>query len=134
MATKSTNQMKLLYTFTNAQTMIQTLIDMWWMDPMVAYSHMQGTNVEIIPQLTKTLEEYAIAKLAAKINKENMLEDYHKLQREDNNSSMVLSRSDLAKIFHQYPNCLCNKGHDGTKGLSHIITHFTETYNWPNTG
>jgi hypothetical protein len=124
MATKSTNQMKLLYTFTNEQTKI----------PMVAYSHMQGTNVEIIPQLTKTLEEYAIAKLAAKINKENMLEDYHKLQREDNNSSMVLSRSDLAKIFHQYPNCLCNKGHDGTKGLSHIITHFTETYNWPNTG
>jgi hypothetical protein len=52
-------------------------------------------DVEIIPQLSKTSKEYSVAKLAAKINNENISEDYHKLQREGNNTSMVLSMSDL---------------------------------------
>jgi PBP1b-binding outer membrane lipoprotein LpoB len=66
MATKSTEQMNSLYTFTDVRTMTQTLIDRWWVDPRVAYLYMWDANVEIIPQLTKTLEEYAVAKLAAK--------------------------------------------------------------------
>jgi hypothetical protein len=56
--------------------------------------------VEIIPQLSKTLEEYAIAKFATKINNEKMSEDYHKLQLEGQKSSMVLSMSDLVKVFN----------------------------------
>jgi hypothetical protein len=106
MATKSMEQMKLLYTFSKAQTMTQTLAEKWWVDPKVAYLHRRDADVEIIPLLSKPLEEYAIAKLVAKINRENMSEDYHKLQREGNNSSMVLSMSDLAGVFHQYLNCL----------------------------
>jgi hypothetical protein len=72
----------------------------------VAYLHKQNADVGIILQLTKTLEVYVVAKFATKINRKNMLEDYYKLQREGNNSSMVLSMSDLAGVFHQYLNCL----------------------------
>jgi hypothetical protein len=57
-------------------------------------------GVQIIPLLLKTSKEYAVVKIAARINRENMSEDYHKLQREGNNSSKVLSMNDLAGVFH----------------------------------
>jgi hypothetical protein len=92
--------------------MTQTLAERWWMDPRVAYLHRWGADADITPLLLKTFEEYAVAKIAARINKENRLEDYHKLQREGNSSSKVLSMSDLVGVFHQYLNRLCNDGRD----------------------
>ena len=60
-----------------------------------------------------------------------MSEDYHKLQREGNNSLEVLSMSDLVGVFHQYQNRLCNNGRDQAEGLFHIIPRFIGTYKWP---
>jgi hypothetical protein len=68
-------------------------------DPRVAYLHRWDTNVEIILLLSKTSEKYVVAKLTIKINIENMSEDYQKLQRDGNSSSMVLSMIDLAEVF-----------------------------------
>jgi hypothetical protein len=48
-------------------------------DPRVAYVHMLGGDVQVIPLLSKTSEEYVVAKIAARINRGNMSEDYHKL-------------------------------------------------------
>ena len=59
-----------------------------------------------------------------------MLEDYHKLQREGNSDLVPFSMIELAGTFHQYLNCLCNNNCDGVRGISHIITRFTETYKW----
>jgi hypothetical protein len=79
METKSAESMKSLYTFTDVQSMTQILAERWWVDPMVAHLHMRDVDVEIISLLLKTFEEYAVAKLATKINRENMSKDYHKL-------------------------------------------------------
>jgi hypothetical protein len=111
--------------------MSKTLAKIYWVDPRVAYLYKWDANVEISPILSKTYEEYAVTKFATRINKKNMLEDYHKLQREGNSSSIVLSMSDIARVFHYYLKCLCNDGHDGVGGLFYIITRFTKTYKWP---
>jgi hypothetical protein len=39
--------------------------------------------VQVIPRLSKTSEEYAITKIALKINKGNMSKEYYKLQRRE---------------------------------------------------
>jgi hypothetical protein len=66
MATKSTEPMKSLYTFTDARSMTQTLAQRWWMDPKVAYLHRRDADVERIPLLSKTSKNYPVAKLAGK--------------------------------------------------------------------
>jgi hypothetical protein len=111
--------------------MTNELAKRWWMDPGVAYLHRLGTDVQVIPLLSKTSKEYAVAKNVARINRGNMSEDYYKLQREGDSSSKVLSMIDLAEVFHQYLNRLCNDGHDVVVGLIHIITRFTGMYKWP---
>jgi hypothetical protein len=78
----------------------------------------------------KTSKEYVVAKIATRINRGNISEDYHKLEREGNSSLEVLSINDLVGVFHQYPNRLCNDNCDVVGGLSHIITYFTGTYKW----
>ena len=70
MAFKSMEQMKSLYISTNVQSMTQTLAKRWWVDPRIAYLHRQGVDADITPLLLKTSEEYAIAKIVARINKE----------------------------------------------------------------
>ena len=44
-----------------------------------------------------------------------MSKDYHKLQKEGNSNSKVLSMSDLIKVFCQNLNQWCNNGRDVVK-------------------
>ena len=81
MTTKSTKPMKSLYAFTDMISEAEELAKRWWVDPRVAYVHKEGVDVQVIPRLSKASKEYVVAKIMLRINKGNMLEDYHKLQR-----------------------------------------------------
>jgi hypothetical protein len=130
MTTKAIEPMKSLYTFTSEQEMTKTLRDRWWVDPTIAYLHKRDADVEIIPRLTKTSEAYAVAKIAIRINKDNMSEDYWKLQV-PGETSAHFRLEQLGNVFEGYLNRLCNSDRDRAGGLSHIVTRFRETYNWP---
>jgi tRNA A58 N-methylase Trm61 len=93
MAIKSTKQMKSLHTFTNAQIVTQTLANRWWVDPRVVYLHRRDVDVEIIRYCSRPSQN-AVAKLAEHIR------GLSQVAKEGNGSSMVLSMSDLARIFH----------------------------------
>jgi hypothetical protein len=124
--------MKSLYAFTDKNFETEELAKRWWVDPKVAYVHKAGADVQVILQLLKTFEEYIVAKIVLRINRENMSEDYHKLQREGGGSSSGdFLLNDLAGVFHVYLNCVCNDGRDTVGGLSYIITHFMGGYKWP---
>ena len=130
MMTKSREPMKSLYTFTDAGKMAETLRRRWWVDPAVAYLHRHGADVEIIPKLSKTSEEYATARIAQRINRMSMSTDYERLQRESG-SSVVFTNQEFANMFHTYLDRLCTTGRESAGGLSHIINRFSGTYNWP---
>jgi hypothetical protein len=70
MTTVATEPMKSLYTFTSASEMNEALTRRWWVDPSIAYLHRRDANVEIIPHLSRASEEYAIGKIAQRINKQ----------------------------------------------------------------
>ena len=80
MMTKATEPMQSLYTFTNAEKMVETLRRRWWVDPRVVYLHKQNADVQIIPKLTIALEEYATTRIAQRINAITMSKDYENLQ------------------------------------------------------
>jgi serine/threonine protein kinase len=112
MTTKSMELMKSLYAFTDKNSKIEELAKRWWVDPRVAYVHKVDADVDV------------------RINRENMSEDYHKLQRGGINSR-DLPLNDLAGVFHVYLNHICNNGRDTAGGLSHIITRFMGEHKWP---
>jgi hypothetical protein len=87
--------------------------------------------VQVIPRLSKVSKEYFVAKIALRINRRNMLEDYYKMQRGGGYSPRDLILNDLASVFHVYLNRICNNGRDTAGGLSHIITRFMEEHKWP---
>ena len=68
--------MKSLYVFNDKNFKTEELAKRWWVDPKVAYVYKLGGDVQVILQLSKTSEEYVVTKIAARINKENMCEDY----------------------------------------------------------
>jgi len=68
MTTISKEPMKSLYTFTLVEDIEDTLRKRWWMDPSIVYLHKRDVDVQIIPNLSHELEEYAIGKLAQRIN------------------------------------------------------------------
>jgi len=130
MTTKSSEPMQSLYTFTDAETMAETLRRRWWVDPRVAYLHKHDADIEIIPKFSKTSEEYATAQIAQRINRRTMSDEYHKLQQECG-SSVIFTNQDFANMFHTYMGRLCTEDRENAGGLSHIITRFSGTYNWP---
>lgn len=129
MATVDSEEVKSLYTFTSEGERQKTLRERWWLDPSIAYLHQKDADVEIIPTLSRESEQYAVAKIAERINMECMSKEYAQLQREKPTMSK-LSDQDLVQIFHTYLKQLYDKGiPNGT--LSHFVTRFTNTYNWP---
>jgi hypothetical protein len=75
---------------------------------------------------------YIVAKIALRINRGNMSEDYHKLQKGGGGSGpRDLSLNDLASIFHVYLNHVFNNGRNTAGGLSYIITRFMGEHKWP---
>jgi hypothetical protein len=83
--------MKSLYAFTNTISEAEEMAKRWWMDSWLAYVYKEGADVQVIPWLSKTSEEYTVAQIALRINRENMSEDFHKLQRGGGSSSGDLS-------------------------------------------
>ena len=130
LTTKMAEPKKSVYTFTNVETMLETLQRRWWVDPRVAYVHRHGADVELIPTLSKSSEEFATARIAQRINGRTMSNRYQQLQRESA-SSVVFSNQEFANTFHMYMDRLCSAGREGAGGLSHIITRFSATYHWP---
>ena len=130
MTTKLSEPMQSLYTFTNAESMADALRSRWWVDPRIAYLHKPDADVQIIPPLSKSSEEYATAQIAQRINGMTMSTVYEKLQR-DSSSSVVFTNQEFANTFHMYMGRLTNSGREGAGGLSHIINRFSTTYNWP---
>jgi len=61
-----------LHTFTSAKDMEDALRKKWWVDPSIAYLHKRYVDVQINPNLSCELEEYAIGKLAQRINRQCM--------------------------------------------------------------
>ena len=130
MTTFASEPMWSMYTFTSAAERNKTLAERWWVDPAIAYLHKRDADVEVIPQLTKTSEAYAVAKIASRINKRNMSENYWKLQKREE-TSVHFRVQDLGEVFRGYLDRLCTSDRDGAGGLSHIVTRFRDTYNWP---
>ena len=130
LALKDSEQRQSPYTFTNAEHMAETLQRRWWVDPTVAYLHRPSADVHIISPLTKASEEFAIAHIAQRICANSMSLDYHMLQRTYRDHALT-STADLATIFHLYLNRVCSSDRDRAGGLSHIVTFFRDTWNWP---
>ena len=130
MITLSKEPMKSLYTFTSESDMQDAMRQRWWVDPDVAYVHKKDGNVADIPSYSRASEEFAVGKLAQKINGLCMSEDYHKLQRETP-TMMKISHEQLGVFFHQYLERLTKKSSDYRGGLAHVINRFQTTFNWP---
>ena len=126
LTSKAIEPMKSLYTFTSEEKMTKTLRERWWLDPRIAYLHKRNAGVGIIPRLTKTSEAYAVGKIAIRINKGNMSEDYWKLQMPEVTSSHF-PLEELGNVFEGYLNRLWNSSRQGAGGLSHIVTLFRAT-------
>jgi len=68
MATIQIDPMKFLYTFTSTSDRDEALRRTWWLDPSIAYLHRKDVDVKIIPNLSHKLEEYAVVRIAQRIN------------------------------------------------------------------
>ena len=127
LATKSTDQMKSLYTFRDHQSKDEKMRGRWWVDPTIVYVHNPHADAQVIPVLTRALEEYAVAKIAARIFGSHMSEDYYNLQKDSEGYSI----SNLESIFQVYLDHLCNNDYENAGGIAHIITYFMQTFKWP---
>ena len=126
LTTLATEQPKSLYTFTSVADMDRTLAERWWLDPSSAYLHKIDADVEVIPRLSRETEEYAVAKIAQRMNRHCMSEAYSELQKETPSMSR-LSHEVLALAFHQYFDRVIRK--EGN--LAHIVHRFSTTHRWP---
>ena len=130
LASKDFEERQSPYTFTNAKHMAETLQRRWWVDPTIAYLHRPNADVHIIPPLTRASEEFATARIAQRICANSMSPDYQMLQQTYRDHALT-STADLATIFHLYLNRVCSSDRDRAGGLSHIVTFFCNTWNWP---
>ena len=126
MTTLSSEPPKSLYTFTSAVDVEKTLRERWWLDPSLVYLHRRDADVQIIPNLSRETEQYAVAKIAQRINKQEMSLAYTELQRETPQMTR-LRHEVLGLAFHQYCNRVINKEGD----LAHIVNRFSTTHRWP---
>jgi hypothetical protein len=120
LATKSTEPMKSLYTLWDKKSKDEKIEGRWWVDPAIVYVYNPHADTRVIPLLSRASEEYAVAKIAARIFGSHMSEDYYNRQKDLEGYSI----SDLERIFQVYLNCLCNYGRENAGGISHIITFF----------
>jgi hypothetical protein len=126
----STEPMESLYGYNSTEEMQKDLAERWWVDPTIAYVRKPDADVEIRPPVTKTTEAYGVAKIAMRINKGNMSEEYWKLQT-PGETSATYEQHDLASVFESYLNRLCSTDRANIGGLAHIVTRFRITYKWP---
>jgi hypothetical protein len=89
-------------------------------DPAIVYVYNPHVDAQVILLLFRASEEYAVAKIEARIFGSHMSEDYYNRQKDSEGYSI----SDLERIFQVYLNRLCNNGCENVGGISHIITFF----------
>jgi len=58
----------------------------WWVTKTIAYLHQRNEDVQIIPSLSRASEEYMVCKIVKAIKKDNMSEEYWKLNQETTNT------------------------------------------------
>jgi hypothetical protein len=121
---KSTEPMKSLYTFWDKKSKDEKMEGRWWVDPAIVYVHNPHADAQVIRLLTRASEEYAVAKIAAKIFGSHISEDYYNRQKDSEGYSI----SDLECIFQVYLNRLCNNSRENAGGISHIITFFMRMF------
>ena len=127
LATKSMDPMKSLYTFRDHKSKDEKMEGRWWVDPTIVYVHNLHADAQVIPVLSKASEEYAVAKIVAKIFGLHISEDYYNRQKDSEKCSI----NDLEGIFQVYLNCLCNNGRKNAGGIAHIIRFFVQMFKWP---
>ena len=69
--------MKSLYTFWDKKSKDKKMEGRWWVDPTIIYIHNPHADAQVILLFSRALEEYAIAKIAARIFGSYMSEDYY---------------------------------------------------------
>jgi len=89
----------------------------------------KNKDVRAITNISRALEEYAVCKIAKRMNKENMSEEYHKLNMETKSMS-EFGHKDLAIAFEEYLEWPCPEGPVNASGVIHIIGRFCNTLNW----
>ena len=127
MTTLATDPMKSLYTFTSESERDETLRRRWWLDPAITYVHKKDADVEIIPYLSRATEEYAVGKIAQRIQNEEMSVHYFNLQG-GRPGMCKFQHHELGTVFQLFLDRLCQTG---PRGLAHVITFFTTKLNWP---
>ncbi len=130
MTTLATEPMKSLYTFTSEKERTEALAKRWWVDPEIAYLHKAGADVEIIPMYSRKSEEYAVGKLAQKINAQCMTQVYFELQRETPHTTKFPFH-EFGRVFDLYLDRLCMPGENEHRSLAHVVHRFCGTYHWP---
>jgi serine/threonine protein kinase len=95
LVTKSTEPMKSFYTFRNKKSKDEKMEGRWWVDPTIVYVYNLHADAQVIPLLSRASEEYAVAKIAARIFGSHMSEDYYNRQKDSEGYSI----SDFERIF-----------------------------------
>jgi hypothetical protein len=130
LSTTLAESMQSLYAFTKKEDMDKTLQRRYWVDPRVAYLHKAGDENRIIPSYSLKSEEFAVAKIALRINGKSMSTAYTALQLGNRNTSKM-SNADLSQAFEIYLGRVCDGNRDASGGLSHVINAFTNMWHWP---
>jgi hypothetical protein len=74
--------MKSLYTFQDKKSKDEKMEGRWWVDSTIVYVHNPHVDAQVIPLLSRALEEYAVAKIVARIFGSHMSEDYYNQQKD----------------------------------------------------
>jgi len=130
MTTLAAKPPKSLYVFTSTHDKNKALRLQWWVSLAIAYVHEANKNVGAVPNLSHASKEYVVCKIPKRMNKENMSEDYHKLNMETKSMSKF-GQNELEIAFEEYLERPCREGPLNPGGVAHIIGRFCNTFNWP---
>jgi hypothetical protein len=109
--------------------MEETLRRRYWVDPRVVYVHKESQDIQIIPDLNIASEDFATAKIAAKINRGNMCTAYHEAEAVQTRHFEKIG--DLGAVFEGYLDRVCKNNMGTVGGLGHLINRFRDTHKWP---
>ena len=117
------------WVFESVHQMEETLRRRYWVDPRVVYVHKESQDIQIIPDLNIASEDFATAKIAAKINRGNMCTAYHEAEAVETRHFEKIG--DLGAVFEGYLDRVCKNNMGTVGGLGHLINRFRDTHKWP---
>ncbi|KAG0571933.1 hypothetical protein KC19_VG055000 [Ceratodon purpureus] len=127
--TKTLENRRSPWVFDIVHQMEETMTRRYWVDPRVVYVHKENQDIQIIPDLTVASEDFAGAKIAAKINRGNMCTAYHEAEPVETRHFQNIG--ELAMVFEGYLERVCQNNRGTIGGLGHLINRFRDTHNWP---